>query len=128
MTPFEELYRLMQRDRKRSPWSHANTLEDRYKELASEVEEIREAIEKEDRENLGEELGDALLDILFLMVMGEEQGWFSRDQVIEGAIAKIRRRKPWIFSEEELSIEEEHRRWQEAKRLEKQKRTLSRQE
>ena len=97
---FAELYDILKLDRKNSAWSRQDTFRHRHKELESEVFEIKMSLEKEDMKNFKEELGDSLLDLLFLMVIAEEKELFTAKDVIEGVITKIKRRKPWIFSGE----------------------------
>ena len=116
---FDELYGIMRLDRRNSPWSKKDTMENRCKELASEVEEVKLAISSNDVQNLKEELGDVLLDLLFLLVIAEEKGMFTAKEVIDGPIAKLKHRKPWIFSGEKLTVEEETKRWHELKAQEK---------
>ena len=112
-------YEILKKDRKLSPWSKDNTFKDRAEQLDSESKEILEAIEKEDLNNLKEELGDALWDLMFLSIIAEEKGLFTFEDVIDSADEKLKRRKPWIFTGENVSMDEEIRRWAEAKRKEK---------
>ena len=114
-----ELYQNLLIDRKNSPWSRQSTIESRYEELLSEVKEIKEAIDKKDINNLKEEMGDVLWDILSLMIIAEDTGLFKADESTQYAIDKMKRRKPWIFSGEKLTIEEEKVRWKIAKESEK---------
>jgi uncharacterized protein YabN with tetrapyrrole methylase and pyrophosphatase domain len=116
---FADFYEMLKLDRKNSAWSKDCSLKSRVKEFAGEAQEIVEAVEKLDDENLKEELGDALWDLLFLFVLAEEKKLFTAKDVIEGAIAKLHRRKPWIFDGEKVSKEEELRRWAETKKQEK---------
>ena len=111
---FEEFYEMLKLDRKNSAWSRKNTLE-----LKGEVAELGEAIKNNDVENLKEEIGDSIWDLLFLAVIAEEYGYFSMKEVIQTSIEKLKRRKPWIFTGEDLTVEEERKRWKEAKSKEK---------
>ena len=117
----EEFFEILKLDRKNSAWGRQETMENRHKELINEVEEIGSALETGDIQNLKEELGDALWNILFMYVIAEEKNLFSAKESIESAITKMKRRKPWIFTDEIVDIPEEKRRWKEAKRLEKNK-------
>ena len=117
---FDTFYDMLKLDRKNSTWSSQNTMESRYDELLGEVQEIKEAIDRNDNLNLKEELGDTLWDLLFLVVLAEEKGLFTSDDIIQSSIDKLKRRKPWIFTGEKLDIAEEHRRWMKAKEIEKQ--------
>jgi len=91
------------------------------------VEEAAEVIcginildEKGDPENLKEELGDLLLQIVFHSVIAEEEGLFTLDDVARTASEKMIRRHPHVFSGKEYSDDEErHKAWEEIKQKEK---------
>lgn len=91
------------------------------------VEEAAEVIcginildEKGDPENLKEELGDLLLQIVFHSVIAEEEGLFTLDDVARTASEKMIRRHPHVFSGKEYSDDEErHKAWKEIKQKEK---------
>ncbi len=116
---FEELYRSLMLDRQNSEWSREHTLSDRAEELLGEVKEVKLALENEDYDNLREELGDALWDLMFMIVIAEEKNLFLGKDVIEEALAKLRRRKPWIFTGEKVTKAEESRIWNDVKQKEK---------
>jgi ATP diphosphatase len=121
---FIELYGLLKRDRKVSPWSRQNTLSSRFDELRKEIEELREAIKSKDYDNIMEEIGDVLLDVIFLSIILEENTNYSIENSIKSAVGKIKRRKPWIFSEKNYTIEEEIKMWNEAKSIENSKKLM----
>ncbi len=117
---FENFYKMLKLDREKSSFSKSHSLEDRFTELKLEIEEIGKALENNDTENLKEELGDGLWDLLFMIVIAEEKGLFSGKEVFDGAIKKLKRRKSWIFEEGEMKTrEEEIELWNENKRKEK---------
>jgi NTP pyrophosphatase (non-canonical NTP hydrolase) len=117
---FGELVESLLVQRKKCPWASGRNLAEQLPELESEVRELREAVEKNDFENMKEELGDVLWDVLFLGIIAEEKGLFSLKDTIEGAHAKLKRRKPWVFGNEKVSSKEEAvKRWNEIKLLEK---------
>ena len=116
---FQKFYDLLVIDRKLSSWSRQNTLQDRFEHLVKEVDEIGHALKNNDTANLREELGDALWGVLFLMIITEEQGLFSSKDVITDAMLKLKRRKPWILTGEQMSAEEELARFKAAKQQEK---------
>jgi len=117
---FEEMYNNLKLNRKNSNWSKSIEMEKWHEWLAGEVEEVSIALKKDDHENLKEELGDVLHDVMCMVVLAEEKQLFTAKEVIEGAVEKIKRRKPWIFDDNNgLSIEEEKKRWEEAKLKEK---------
>ena len=116
---FDEFFELLKLDRKKSPFAKAQTIESRYKELRKEVEEISYALKKNDFKNLKEELGDSLLDLFCLMVITEEKGLFTSKEIVDESIKKLKRRKPWLFKEGKVTIEEEKKMWYEIKKKEK---------
>ncbi|MBL7057698.1 nucleotide pyrophosphohydrolase [Candidatus Woesearchaeota archaeon] len=116
---FQELYENLQLDRNNSSWSKEVSLMHRFEELESEIAEVREALEKEDYNNLKDELGDTLWDLLSMIIIAEEKGLFNGKEVIGGAIEKLKRRKPHIFEGKKLSKEEESKMWLEIKKREK---------
>jgi NTP pyrophosphatase (non-canonical NTP hydrolase) len=111
-----QLVLLLKRDRERSPRSSQSTFASTLQELRAEVAELEAAHQQQDDENFKEELGDVLWVVLFLMILAEESGRFTGQEVITGALAKLTRRKPWLLSGEIPSREEEARLWEQGKR------------
>ncbi len=105
------------------PWDKKQTHETLIKCLRNETQELVEAIEKKDDENMKEELGDVLLQVLMHSQIAQEEGKFTICDVIQGLYDKLHRRHPHVFgacapassAEEALSL------WQEMKKKEKQK-------
>ena len=80
-----------------------------------------EAIEQNDPENLCEELGDVLLQVLLHAQIAKEEGLFTMDDVINGLAEKMIRRHPHVFGDEEYGSDEQNQaRWEEIKRQEKE--------
>ena len=106
------------------PWDRVQTHESLK---ASVIEEAAEVIcginileETKDPENLKEELGDLLLQIMFHAVMAEEEGLFTFDDVVKGISDKMVRRHPHVFSGVTYASEEEmHEAWAKIKKEEK---------
>ncbi|MBC8500836.1 MAG: hypothetical protein ISS25_02160 [Nanoarchaeota archaeon] len=121
---FEELYKAVKKDRNNSEFSRKHTMKARLEEFQSEVNEIKKALENNDFENLKEELGDALWDLIFMIAIAEEQKIFTGKEVINNVIEKFKRRKPWIFNGEKLDVEEEVRRWDKTKEIEKENKVI----
>ena len=106
-------------------WDRAQT----HSSLKPEcIEEDAEAIsginileETGDAENLKEELGDLLLQVMFHAVIAEEEGLFTFDDVAKGVSDKMVRRHPHVFGGVTFSSEEElHAAWKEIKLREKE--------
>lgn len=104
------------------PWDLRQTSESIAAHTLDETHEVIDAIERGDVENLREELGDLLFNIVFHARIAEEQGQFDFDDVAQGITDKMRRRHPHVFGELrdfELSDEDLSRQWQAHKREEK---------
>ncbi len=71
-------------------------------------------------ENLKEELGDLLLQVMMHARIAEEEGLFSIEDVINGITEKMIRRHPHVFGNEAVSGSEEVlKNWEEIKKKEK---------
>ncbi|MBK1623510.1 nucleoside triphosphate pyrophosphohydrolase [Afifella marina] len=64
-----------------------------------EAYEVADAIERADLEDLREELGDLLLQVVFHARMAEEAGAFAFDDVADAIVDKMVRRHPHIFGD-----------------------------
>lgn len=116
---FSMAYETVKKDRLYSPWSRQTTINERIVFLQDEVEELVEALQKNDDQNIQEELGDIFWVVLTLMVTVEEERKFDSREMIFKAIKKFESRKPWILTGEKVSKEEEIIKWQENKKQEK---------
>lgn len=117
----DEFYEILKKDRIISPWSASDSFKTRFDEFSEEIKEIGEALDNNDMENLKEELGDALWDLMFLAILADEKNSFNFEDVVQSALDKIKRRKPWIFNNEKITLDEEKKRWQKIKKEEKSK-------
>jgi|SRR3989338_7862333 len=112
---FQELHQAVTNDRKYSVWSQQKNLAERVTFLQEEVQELIEAIEKEDLQNIKEELGDVMWVTMALVALAEEKKMFTVQEMFSATLAKIKQRKPWIFMGQKVSLEEEVKRWKEIK-------------
>ena len=105
------------------PWDKKQTHESLIKNLREEAEELVAAIEKKDPENMKEELGDVLLQVLLHSQIASEEKLFTIDDVIEGLYDKLHRRHPHVFGAhaKATSPEEALAVWKEMKKKEKEK-------
>lgn len=107
------------------PWDRVQTHDSMKKYLVEETAEVLEAIDSRDPDNLCEELGDLLYQIMIHTEIEKEQGMFTIDDVIDDICWKMIKRHPGVFGgpdlPEGLSGEE---RWAEIKRIEKAERKL----
>lgn len=104
------------------PWDKKQTHHTLKKYLIEEAYELIEAINNEDIDHMIEELGDVLLQVVLHAQIGEDDGYFSIDDVIEGLTAKMIRRHPHVFGDTIVSDEKDVlKNWQEIKNQEKTK-------
>lgn len=102
------------------PWDRKQTHESLKKYLIEEAKEVLEAIDKQDVDNLVEELGDVLLQVMMHAQIGEDDGCFSIDDVIRTLTEKLIRRHPHVFGGVHVENEEQLKQlWEEIKREEK---------
>ncbi|WKY47342.1 nucleoside triphosphate pyrophosphohydrolase [Eubacteriaceae bacterium ES3] len=102
------------------PWDKQQTPESLRPYLIEEAYEVIDAIDKEDSENLAEELGDVLFQIVFHAILGEKKGQFNIHEVLSGINEKMIRRHPHVFlSQEEIEAKEVEVNWEAIKRAEK---------
>jgi len=66
-----------------------------------EAYEVADAIARGDLKHLKDELGDLLLQVVFHARMAEEEGAFDFGDVVEGITAKLIRRHPHVFADEQ---------------------------
>ncbi len=105
-------------------WDRAQTHETLKKCLTDECEEVLKAVDNKDDENLCEELGDVLLQVLLHCEIAKERGAFTLDDVIQTLGEKLIRRHPHVFGDIKIETPEEGQAlWKEIKKREKEKKT-----
>lgn len=108
------------------PWDRKQTPKSMAVYLIEEVFELVEAIEADDSEAILEEMGDALFQILFLMVLYQQAGRFSFTEVMGRNLAKMIHRHPHVFGADRVeSAGQVKERWRELKAQEKGKKETS---
>lgn len=102
------------------PWDREQTHTSLKRYLIEEAHELLEAIDSEDDEGIIEELGDVLLQVFLHAQIGEDDGYFVMEDVLEAVGSKMIRRHPHVFGDSEVANSEEVlRNWQEIKKEEK---------
>lgn len=110
------------------PWDRVQTHETLKKHLVEECGEVLEAIDNGDTENLCEELGDVLFQVMIHSEIEKEQGNFTVDDVIDGICQKMVRRHPHVFGDPSgRKAEADEDLWEEIKRQEKEAKGKARQ-
>ena len=102
------------------PWDREQTHASLRKYFIEETYEVLEAIDADDPELLCEELGDALLQVVFHAQLASETGDFDVSDVIGKIVSKLVRRHPHVFGETLVSGSDEVlTNWEQIKRAEK---------
>ncbi len=83
------------------PWDLEQNFETIAPYTLEEAYEVADAIARSDLTGLKDELGDLLLQVVFHARMAEEQGAFDFGDVVEGITAKLVRRHPHVFADEQ---------------------------
>ncbi len=119
---FDQLVALMAKLRAPNgcPWDRQQTHRSLRPYLLEEAHEVLEAIDKKDPDQVKDELGDLLFQIIFHARIAEEAGQFDIYDVIEGSVAKMTRRHPHIFGQTRLhSSAQVLENWEEIKKRER---------
>ena len=85
------------------PWDREQTHVSLKPALLEETYELLEAIERGDVQELEEELGDFLLQVVFHCQIAAEQGRFTLGDVASGLKDKLIRRHPHVFTDRSLA-------------------------
>lgn len=118
---FDDLIKIMEILRKNCPWDKKQTFDSLVKYLEEEVCELIEAIIKKDYENMKEELGDLLLQVVFYSQIAKEKGLFDINKVIDFLCKKLIRRHPHIFGNVKVEDEKDVlKNWEKIKAKEKE--------
>ncbi|MDP3436614.1 MAG: nucleoside triphosphate pyrophosphohydrolase [Bacteroidales bacterium] len=100
---FERLLDIMDELRAKCPWDREQTMESLRPLTIEETYELSDAILEKGSANIGKELGDILLHIVFYAKIGQEQGVFDISTIIEGLCNKLVYRHPHVFSQTEVN-------------------------
>ena len=89
------------------PWDAEQTHESIRKDFIEETYEVIEAINKNDKELLKEELGDVLLQVAFHTQIEKEENGFEFSDVCDGICKKLIERHPHVFGDINVSSTDE---------------------
>lgn len=106
---FDELVKLMTRLRGPDgcPWDRQQSLSDLKPFVIEEAYEVVDAIDRDDRDALREEVGDLMLEAVFISEITREQGGFDIYDSITAIHDKLVRRHPHVFADVIASDAEE---------------------
>ena len=98
------------------PWDKEQTHTTLKKYAIEEVYELLQAIDEEDDDHIVEELGDVLLQVFLHAQIGEDNGYFSMEDVLNSIADKMIRRHPHVFGNVKAdNTEDVLRNWQQIK-------------
>jgi nucleoside triphosphate diphosphatase len=126
MTPARDISRLIEimaalrTPKTGCPWDLAQNFATIAPYTVEEAYEVADAIARRDLDDLREELGDLLLQVVFHARMAQEQGAFEFADVVEAITTKLIRRHPHVFGEaRDLTPEAVTHLWHDIKAQEK---------
>ncbi|ENV91524.1 nucleoside triphosphate pyrophosphohydrolase [Acinetobacter bereziniae] len=125
----EQLLAIMKQLRTECPWDREQTPESLTQFAIEEAYEVEEAVRSGNIDEIKNELGDLLLQVVFQSQMYSEQGAFDFNDVVDAICQKLIRRHPHVFQKqkfENLTPEQVSSLWQEIKKQEKQGKVQSR--
>ena len=96
---FVRLVTIMDELREKCPWDRKQTIHTLRQMTIEETYELADSITESDWKGIKEELGDLLLHIVFYSKIGQEQGQFSLEEVLEGICDKLIARHPHIYGD-----------------------------
>jgi tetrapyrrole methylase family protein/MazG family protein len=126
---FDELVKVMEKLRSKEgcPWDREQSHKSLLPYLVEECYEVVDAIKKGSDEELKEELGDLLLQVVFHSQIAKERGAFDISDVVDSITRKLIFRHPHVFKGKEgiESPEDVTREWEKLKEKEGKKRESS---
>ncbi|KPF43788.1 nucleoside triphosphate pyrophosphohydrolase [Rhizobium sp. AAP43] len=109
------------------PWDIVQTFETIKPYTIEEAYEVADAIERKDPDDMCEELGDLLLQVVFHARIAEEAGQFDFGAVVAAITRKMIRRHPHVFERSDADTPEAVKaQWDKIKQQEKAERTARR--
>lgn len=112
---------MMDRLRTTGPWESEQTHDSLRRYLLEETYELFDAVRNGDANELREELGDVLLQVLFHARIAEDatQHAFTIDDVADTLVRKLNNRAPSVLAGESISLDDQLAQWEERKAEEK---------
>lgn len=123
MSQIERLLHIMRKLRDPQggcPWDQAQTYATIVPHTLEEAYEVADAIARKDYDELRDELGDLLFQVVFYARLAEEESRFDFDDVIKGIADKLERRHPHVFGDLQFeSAEAQTAHWEALKQQER---------
>ena len=125
----EKLLEIMQELRQKCPWDQQQTPESLTRYAIEEAYEVEAAIREGNIDEIRNELGDLLLQVVFQSQMFSEKGAFDFNDVVDAISEKLIRRHPHVFQADQfndLSLYQVSELWKQIKLQEKKDKSVSR--
>ena len=125
----EKLLEIMQELRQKCPWDQQQTPESLTRYAIEEAYEVEAAIREGNIDEIRNELGDLLLQVVFQSQMFSEKGIFDFNDVVDAISEKLIRRHPHVFQADQfkdLSSDQVSELWKQIKQQEKKDKSVSR--
>ena len=125
----DKLLAVMRELREKCPWDQQQTPQSLTPYAIEEAYEVEAAIRDGQPEEIRDELGDLLLQVVFQAQMYSEQGAFDFNDVVDAITEKLIRRHPHVFQAEkfsQLNSADVMLLWKQIKQQEKQGKAYSR--
>lgn len=119
----------MQELRQKCPWDQQQTPESLTRYAIEEAYEVEAAIREGNIDEIRNELGDLLLQVVFQSQMFSEKGAFDFNDVVDAISEKLIRRHPHVFQADQfkdLSSDQVSELWKQIKQQEKKDKSVSR--
>lgn len=106
MTPLDKLLATMAALRNKDtgcPWDVEQNFQSLAKYTIEEAYEVADAAQRGHKDDLIEELGDLLLQVVFYAQIAKEDGLFTFDEIADRLVAKLVSRHPHVFGDKEAA-------------------------
>lgn len=104
------------------PWDREQTFSTIARHTIEEAYEVADAIRRESMDELRDELGDLLFQVVFYAQMAREESLFDFDDVVQSICSKMIRRHPHVFADEKIeSADEQSMAWERLKSEERRR-------
>lgn len=121
--PFEKLLNILETllGPEGCPWDREQTIKTLRSSVLEEVHELIEAVNLDHDADIVGELGDLMFNVLFFCKLGEKEGRFTLDEVLNHISDKLVRRHPHVFGEGKVdSTSQVIEQWEAIKKMEKE--------
>ncbi|WP_122640637.1 nucleoside triphosphate pyrophosphohydrolase [Romboutsia sp. Marseille-P6047] len=106
-------------------WDKKQNHETLKKYIIEEAYELCQAIDNDNIDEIIEELGDILLQVIFHCQIGKETGFFDLSEVVNGICNKLIYRHPHVFKNIEVDMNNFDKTWEDLKKKEKGESTVT---